>query len=177
MDIFVRNIPAHSTNKQLERLLEGPLKECGVTGYDVDNWKSKPQAKVTVLNAAAGQRFLQTYGVARGAPSYAHGLKPLRWDGVFVQCSQDRNGPSAFALKSLAYSAAQKAASVPGKASTQQKEGGGRVTRFRLISNEVAVPKSRYFFRPPCARGVARQADFEGFQFCAESVSKVPWMV
>ncbi|KAK1825029.1 hypothetical protein LTR12_000570 [Friedmanniomyces endolithicus] len=139
MDIFVRNIPAHSTNKQLERLLEGPLKECGVTDYDVDNWKGKPQAKVTVLNAAAGQRFLQTYGVARGAPSYAHGLKPLRWDGVFVQCSQDRNGPSAFALKSLAYSAAQKAASVPGKASTHQKEGGGRVTRFSISELQCGV--------------------------------------
>ncbi|TKA69948.1 hypothetical protein B0A55_11165, partial [Friedmanniomyces simplex] len=102
-------------------------------------WKGKPQAKVTVLNAAAGQRFLQAYGVARGAPAYAHGLKPLKWGRSFVQCSQDRNGPSDFALRSLTYLAAQKAARAPGKASTEKKEGGGRVTRFSISEVHCGV--------------------------------------
>ncbi|KAK5716659.1 hypothetical protein LTR15_009551 [Elasticomyces elasticus] len=131
MDIFVRNIPPDASHRQLEKILEFPLKECGVYEYDVNKWKGKPQAKITVLNKASGQRFLATYGVPRNSPAHIRGFKPLYWNGRFIHCTQDRNEPSDFAIRALAHSAAQKAVKGPPKALTQIN-GGCRVRRFSV---------------------------------------------
>jgi hypothetical protein len=62
MDIFVRNVPNQSTEKQLQRFLSPYLKDLGTTVFHCSKFKNKKLALVTVLDPTLADRFLALYG-------------------------------------------------------------------------------------------------------------------
>jgi len=106
MDIFVRNVPPYSTNKQLEKYFSTPLRECGITIFHTDKIKDRPFAVLTILDTAAGQQFLALYCVPQNSPPRVRAVKPLRWDGKALICAKSRT-QSDFSARSLVYEATQ----------------------------------------------------------------------
>ncbi|EME40104.1 hypothetical protein DOTSEDRAFT_105030, partial [Dothistroma septosporum NZE10] len=109
MDIFVRHIPTHATQKQLDFYFSGPLKACGITDYHVEKLGDKPNAIITVLDTFAGQRFLQQYGVPIHAPPHLRAPLNLTWDNRNVQCMKARNDPSDISLQAILFDKSQRA--------------------------------------------------------------------
>ena len=144
MDIFVRNVPTQATNKQVERALEGPLRECGINqDYHIEKIKGKPLAIVTILSTERADKFLDVYGVLRNAPREARSRKPLKLDRMFLKCSKSYNEPSDFSLRALAYAASQKAAIARTTASagnpSGKKSNHRSTTRFSVANLQCGV--------------------------------------
>ncbi|EMD00113.1 hypothetical protein BAUCODRAFT_119665 [Baudoinia panamericana UAMH 10762] len=108
MEVFVRNVPIHATNKQLEKLIDGHLRQCGVSSYHVDKMRGKPLATITVLEVGACLDFLKQFGVPQGAARYASSLRPLQLNGQRLHFSISRNQPSDITIRSLRYEAETK---------------------------------------------------------------------
>lgn len=130
MEIFVCQVPDHATSRQLDKIFRGPLSDCGIHVYDLDKMRGKSLAKITVLDAEAGQRFLDLYGVPRFSLPHVRGLKSLICDGKFLHCSRSKFHPTDFAVRSLAYQASQQAAKAVEPATSQNRN----VTRFAVSS-------------------------------------------
>ena len=62
MDIFVRNVPGQTTDKQLHRFLLPHLKALGTDVFNCNKFKNKSLALVTVLEPVLAHRFLALYG-------------------------------------------------------------------------------------------------------------------
>jgi RNA dependent RNA polymerase len=62
MDIFVRNVPDQSTDKQLHKFLLPRLKALGTDVFNCNKFKNKRLALVTVLDPVLAHRFLAVYG-------------------------------------------------------------------------------------------------------------------
>src|SRR2546423_1138289 len=62
MDIFVRNVPQQSSDKQLRKFLRPHLEKLGVDVFHCNKFRYKPLALVTVLDPELAHRFLALYG-------------------------------------------------------------------------------------------------------------------
>ncbi|KAF2838607.1 RdRP-domain-containing protein [Patellaria atrata CBS 101060] len=65
MDIFIRNVPPQSTDKELTKFFKYPLEQISVHVYAVQKMKGKPFAKLTLPRKDAAELFLQRYGSAQ----------------------------------------------------------------------------------------------------------------
>lgn len=104
MDIFVRNVPASCTVKELNEYFEKPLKECGIHIFQADKLRDKPYAVLTVLDARAGCTFLQQHGTSSPFP---RAPKPLYWSCKILQFNVSTRTPdkTAMNIRSLEYHA------------------------------------------------------------------------
>jgi hypothetical protein len=62
MDIFVRNVPNQSTDKQLHKFLSPHLNALGTDVFHCNKFKGKRLALVTLLDPTKADRFLALYG-------------------------------------------------------------------------------------------------------------------
>lgn len=62
MDIFVRNVPDQSTDRQLQRFFLPHFKALGTDTFHCKKFKNKKLALVTVLDPVKAHRFLALYG-------------------------------------------------------------------------------------------------------------------
>ncbi|KAH9824517.1 RNA-dependent rna polymerase like protein [Teratosphaeria destructans] len=139
MDVFVRNVPVHATNKQLEKVFAGPFKECGIQVFHAEKIREKPLAVLTVLDPVACKTFLERYGVPQGSPRQTRAQKPIKWiDGRYLQCMPSNSGPSEFSVKSLAYDASQQAAREHSDRARRDQQNA-KTTRFDISKLMVGV--------------------------------------
>lgn len=111
MDIFVRGIPSNTTHKQLKYFFSGPLRDCGIHVFYVEKLGNKDYlANITVLDAKAGQVFLDYYGVAPNAPRHIMALRRLHMGGNLIKCSKSHHEPSDLSLQSLQHEKMQQTA-------------------------------------------------------------------
>lgn len=139
MDIFVRNVPQNATKKQLEKYFAAPFAQCGINVFHAEKFRDKPLATLTVLDIAAGQKFLDDYGVPQGAPHHARAKNPLKWENKFLLCSKSRNEPSRFSVRSLAYEASQQAPTAATTSSANKAAQGTKNTRFNISTIQCGV--------------------------------------
>ena len=132
MDIFVRNVPVHASNRQLEKYFVKPFAECDIHIFLVDKIRGKPLANITVLETEKALQFLTLYGVPQNSQPSVKAKKRLWWEGKYVLLSKSRNDPKDFSVRSLAYEESQRAAKssslVPWQAGQQNKD----ITRFAI---------------------------------------------
>src|SRR5436853_3293547 len=62
MDIFVRNVPNQSTDKQLHKFLSPHLNALGIDVFHCNKFKGKRLALITLLDPTQANRFLALYG-------------------------------------------------------------------------------------------------------------------
>lgn len=110
MDIFVRDVPLHASEKQLRQLLASYLAQFRIYDFDVSKFKNKPLATVTVLDATQGNLFLNKYGLASRAQDHPRlGGKPLKF-------MPSKNVPSSIQLRTLEEERNRRLAKVTGPA-------------------------------------------------------------
>ena len=93
MDIFVRQIPPQASEKQLKDFFQPYLADFNITTFQLVNFRNKPLANITILEACQGRAFLCKYGP---------GSRPvLKMHDNFVKCSVSRVPPSDMQLRTL----------------------------------------------------------------------------
>ncbi|KAK4889907.1 hypothetical protein LTR27_011330 [Elasticomyces elasticus] len=141
MDIFVPRLQDSVTNKQLKDLLEVPFKSCGIVGYHIEKWKNHQghlQAKITVLHAENGTRFLAAHGTSDIYPY--HIQRPLKLNGEIVRFRKDRGNVDAFALRALEYQVTQdSSARALSAAAAKKTQRNVKTARFGVSRLECGV--------------------------------------
>jgi hypothetical protein len=100
MDIFVRNVPNQSTDKQLHKFLSPHLNALGADVFHCNKFKGKRLALVTLLNPTQANRFLALYGDNAARSSIA--LKPkLTFLGQTLLFSASNRSPDPTLLQCL----------------------------------------------------------------------------
>lgn len=98
MNVFVQNLPDNVTHREVERTLGGPLRQCGVEHFNIEKHRNKGNATVTILDPAAGQAFLRTFGTIPSLRGGKPGL-PLRYNNQQLRIVKDKHEPSDFAVR------------------------------------------------------------------------------
>ena len=137
MDIFVRHIPNHATQKQLEFFFSRTLQDCGIADYHIEKLGDKPNAIITVLDTRAGQTFLQRYGVPATAPPHVRSPMNLNWGGKNVHCMRARNDPSDISLQAILFDKSQRARQIVDEA--QKTQSARTTTRFSVAGLQCGV--------------------------------------
>lgn len=96
MDIFVRGVPVHASEKQLKELLTPHPTGVDIDAFDVSKFQQKPLATITILDPAQGDLFLIKYGICCDPRNH------LRLNGSLLKFSLSRDAPSEFQLRTLA---------------------------------------------------------------------------
>lgn len=99
MEVFINRIPAHCSNRDLERFLREPLAQFGIKTFDCEKVRNKPFAKVVFLDVEKGKRFLAKYGLR---DSQTGPLSQLSMNGHRIRCALSKNQPEEMLLRSLA---------------------------------------------------------------------------
>lgn len=134
MEVFIRQIPVHSSDKQIKQFFKPYLAEFGINTFEVSKFPNKPLANITVLDATKGHLFLRKYGcnVAR-AP-------PLIMNGNVIKCSLSNRTPTEFQLKTLTLEAARQLSKTKGLAQDHKVQLPDRsVTTFATMSLSCGV--------------------------------------
>lgn len=136
----MRNIPAEATTKHLKhQCFDGPLRDSGVHVYYIDKHPGKAFATITILDARAGEVFLNNYGVPANAPRHILPLRRISFMGRFIVCCKSRNEPSDFALQSLRYEASQQAKAILSSTNQQKRPVNKGPTRFGVRMLQCGV--------------------------------------
>ncbi|KAF2211972.1 hypothetical protein CERZMDRAFT_68227 [Cercospora zeae-maydis SCOH1-5] len=97
MDIYVSRLPVDITHRELVRLFDSPLKQCGIHHYHIEKFHRKPSANITVLDLNAGEVFLKTFGTNhQGRAKLA-----LCYGRMQLHIAKSRIEPSDFAVRAL----------------------------------------------------------------------------
>ncbi|GAB7352148.1 hypothetical protein MBLNU459_g2637t1 [Dothideomycetes sp. NU459] len=115
MDIFVRQIPVHSTTSQLKEFFRRPFADCGITAYDCQKFPNKPFATITVLDKARGLNFIARYGSS------------LVMNGKPVLCSPSKFPAPDLALQSLELQVRRMAQKSVGQKARKTSEGNAGI--------------------------------------------------
>ncbi|KAK4997696.1 hypothetical protein LTR66_002926 [Elasticomyces elasticus] len=110
MDVFIRNVPLHVTEKQLERFFRPTLAELGIDTYSCFKVAGKTFAILTVLDTVSATIFLDVYGLAPDAPRAARPHQQLRLFGSNIKCTLSNREPSDFLIRHLVFEATKRAA-------------------------------------------------------------------
>lgn len=128
MDLFITNVPAHVTEKQLKASFVAPLKQCGINDFHCQLPRAKPFAFITILDPSAGQRFLSLYGVPQRAPRSRQPMQHISCGGHLLRCQISNNQPTEFDIKALELEASRRAA----EAVVTQLQRGRQTTKFSV---------------------------------------------
>ena len=100
MDIFIRNVPDQSTEKQLRKFLLPHLRALGTDVFNCNKFRNKRLALVTMLDPILAHRFLAQYG--DNAVQSSTALKPkLTFLGQPLYFSASNKRPDPILLQSL----------------------------------------------------------------------------
>lgn len=100
MDIFVRNVPNQSTDKQLHKFLLPHFRALGTDIFHCNKFKNRPLALVTVLDPALAHRFLAKF--AHNATRSPVLITPeLTYLGQTLKFSAGKKAPDYTLLQSL----------------------------------------------------------------------------
>ena len=89
MEIFIRNIPVQSSDKDLREFLTPYVHTFGISVFHCNKFRWKPLATVTVLDVSAGSRFLDKFG------------RNLKFMGQTLQMSTSNRKADELLLRSL----------------------------------------------------------------------------
>ena len=131
MEVFIRNVPQHTSTKELRQQLSAPLARCGIRDgeYTVDKMRGKPHGTMLIRDLSCAQAFLATHGIPAYSPSHVRPLTEIVLNGKRLLLTKSRNDPSEFALKALAYESPQQKRATKPSESTTSSAGS---TRFAI---------------------------------------------
>jgi hypothetical protein len=129
MDLFITNVPAHVTQKQLTSSFITPLKECGIVDFHCELPRGKAFAFISILNPSAGQRFLSLYGVPQRAPRHLQPKQHVVCCGHRLRCQVSHNKPTEHGIKALELDASKRLAESVVTAAPQH---GHQIKRFNI---------------------------------------------
>ncbi|WPG97695.1 RNA-dependent RNA polymerase 1 [Acrodontium crateriforme] len=124
MDIFVRQIPQHATNRQIEAFFHERFAPYGIETFHVSKMRNKPMAIITVLDTRAGQIFLHDHG------PFSRLRKSLLWDGKHVQVNRSTSEPNELSLQTLVFKESQKRLTTAKTAASKKKAVAAKLTKF-----------------------------------------------
>ena len=115
MEVFMRNLPPHLTDRTLDRLLQPFMNQLSVTVYMAEKQRNKSIGHITFLHEADGEKFLQHHGEEEVPPTFQprrqHKHPPskarLSLMGNPVFCKLSNRPPHALALKAVEHEARQ----------------------------------------------------------------------
>lgn len=110
MNIFVRDVPAHITDRELRASFIQPLSDNGADDFHCQHPRGKPFAFITILNVSAAQRFLSHYGVSEYASKTPRLNKGPLCGGRLLRCQSSHNRPTEFEIKALMHEASKRLA-------------------------------------------------------------------
>ncbi|KAI9668532.1 MAG: hypothetical protein M1829_005349 [Trizodia sp. TS-e1964] len=94
MELFLRNLPANTSETELSEFFEPLLRQFGLDSYRCNILKGKGLATLTVADKGAGEAFLKTY--------CHHQRKiPLILKGQMLNCSKSTNQPNNWKIEAL----------------------------------------------------------------------------
>lgn len=133
MDIWISNLPAGASSKELEKLLREHLKDCGVDAFYVDKKPGKTFAFVTVQDTDSGLRFLSRYGLPENSRPGVRATRRLLWGNRLLYCRKSNKEADDYSVKAVAYEASQRAAK-SSTVVTHQVQGtqNPNITRFAI---------------------------------------------
>ncbi|OQO01530.1 hypothetical protein B0A48_12565 [Cryoendolithus antarcticus] len=132
MDVFVRNVPANVSVRQLKAVFAAPLADCGIHDYHCEPFRNHPLAKITLLDSAAGDRFLSQYGVPPRSPANARPRRSINCGGRTLRCERSKDDPSDWSLKALRHEAAERAAEALARPVANRGEQQSQRRRFEV---------------------------------------------
>lgn len=133
MDVFCSRLPPHITKNELDRLLTGPLNDCGVQVFHIEKFHNKGLATITILDPHAAQVFLNRYGVPQNAPHHQMALRRINYARRFIRLERSNRDPTDLSLQSLRHEANQRAkALLEGRATHQQSKARRDLTKFSV---------------------------------------------
>ena len=102
MEVFVRNLPDQTTEKQAQKYFRPILAELSINTFHCQKPKGKSFAKLTLPHRWQGARFLQQHGQTKpGREGFNLVQKKLFHMDRPVNCSESNNIPDPFLLQSL----------------------------------------------------------------------------
>lgn len=144
MDIFVRAIPPSSSEKDLVKFFRSYFAEFGIITYEINKFRNKPLANITILEPTKGHLFLAKYGV------YARTLTPLRMNGYYIKCSVSHTVPTPIQLRTLAAESARQSEKLRDQSGRSQprKERGATHGISSLACGVWTYKDDRLVFQP-----------------------------
>jgi RNA dependent RNA polymerase len=100
MDIFIRNVPVQSNNKQLREILLPHLKDFEIDIFHVNKFRNKSLALVTVPDSVKAGEFLAEYANRYSRTSNTN-IPKCSFYGQILQFSKSREPPEDIILRSL----------------------------------------------------------------------------
>src|SRR5271155_861672 len=125
MDIFIRNVPVQSNDKQLREILRPYLKAVGIDIFDVNKFKNKSMALVTVLDSVKAGKFLAMHGNNSLRTSNTN-IPRCSFHGQILQFCESNRPPKDIVLRCL------------------QKDAKDRANRSQSESAPAARPELQY---------------------------------
>lgn len=137
MEVFVRNLPDQTTEKQAKQIFKPILAQLDVHVFHCHKSRGKSFAKITIGEAdkQKGQRFLDLHGqVKPGAEGFRRVKCKIYHMGKPINCSQSRSAPDEFVLRSLERDEAEKKAAKSRYQSKSSTRGSKRLQRVYNFS-------------------------------------------
>ena len=129
MDIFVRNIPDQTSNRNLEIFFQKQFRPFSIDYFSCHKLKTRGCAILTVLDAQKAQRFLEIYGSASQNGTTRTRADALKYMDRDLFCSPSKSEPNEMLLQTLRKEA---------------KDEGNQV-RSRAIAGDSAEQVEREF--------------------------------
>jgi hypothetical protein len=126
MNVFIKGVPANATEKEVTNFLSPALKGCGIDFFQLDKFRAKDMAILTVPTVEDGLRFLGRYGAS-------FNLR-LRWQNQTISCKPAHEPPSDLVVRSLAYEGAKASKSTKPAAPSSRDHAKHTITDVRCGS-------------------------------------------
>ena len=101
MEVFVRNFPDQTTEKQINNFFRKVLGKLGISVYHCEKLKGRGCARLTILDLGEAQQFLRTHGLTEPGHRGFVKFQQLVHMGRRINCSLSNNAPDPFLLQSL----------------------------------------------------------------------------
>lgn len=102
MEVFVRNFPDQTTEKQVNNFFRKVLEKLGIHIYYCEKLKGRGCARLTILDVGKARQFLKTHGQTEpGLRGFAKVPQKLEHMGRPINCSLSNNAPDPLLLQSL----------------------------------------------------------------------------
>ena len=135
MEVIVRNLHDQVTENQVNKYFRDVLGKLGIKTYLCHKLKARGMATITILDVAKARQFLKVHGQTEPGPKgFASVRVKLVHMGRQINCSESKNNPEEFLLRSLrkeesdryAASQSQKPNVVQGKVDENRRPGKNR---------------------------------------------------
>jgi hypothetical protein len=134
MNVFIKGVPASATEKEVTNFLSPALQGCGIHYFQLDKFRAKDMAILTVPTVEDGQRFLDRYG--------ASFKLRLKWQEKIITCRPAHEPPSDVVVRSLAYEGAKASRSAKPAAPSSKDHAKHNITDIRCGSWTCTKPDS-----------------------------------